>query len=74
MASEYEITSRNDHDRRGGNRDAFITRGVLARLAQQIMTRRAQAGGGGGGGGGQNIGIMTENGEMVVDTGDCEIM
>lgn len=75
MASEYEITSRNDHDRRGGNRDAFITRGVLARLAQQIMNRRAQAGGGGGGGGeGQNIGVMNEDGEMVVDTGDCEIM
>jgi len=75
MASEYEITSRNNHDRRGGNNDAFITRGVLARLAQQIMARRAQTGaGGGGGGGGQNIGIMTEEGEMVVGTGDCEIM
>lgn len=75
MAQEYEITSRNDHDRRGGNRDAFITRGVLARLAQQIVARRAAGGGVEEGGEGmQNLGIMTEDGELVVDTGDCEVM
>jgi hypothetical protein len=43
MADEYQITSRNDMDRRRGARQGgFITRGMLAMLAQHM---RAQQGG-----------------------------
>ncbi|KAF2202897.1 WD40 repeat-like protein [Delitschia confertaspora ATCC 74209] len=35
MNLEYQITSQNDQDRKGGNRDAFITRVLLAQLAQR---------------------------------------
>jgi hypothetical protein len=43
MADEYQITARNDNDRRRGARQGgFITRGMLAMLAQHM---RAQQGG-----------------------------
>lgn len=74
MHQEYEITSRNDHDRRGGQRDAFITRSMLAQLAQQIRMRPGGAGGGGGEGEEGQLGFMLGNGQVVVNTGDCEIM
>lgn len=35
MHLEYQITSKNDVDRKGGNRDAFITRFLLAQLARR---------------------------------------
>lgn len=36
MHQEYEIISQNDMDRRGGREDAFITRALLAQLAQRL--------------------------------------
>ena len=44
MQDEYEITSQNDMDRKGGRNEAFITRALLAQLAQRI---HAQHHGGG---------------------------
>jgi len=71
MHLQYEITSRNDHDRKGGNREAFITRSMLAQLTQSVRARR---GGVGGQEGGQNVGIMINGEQVTVNTGDCGIM
>jgi nuclear receptor interaction protein len=43
MHQEYQIVARNDVERKGGREDAFITRALLAQLAQRIY---AQNGGG----------------------------
>lgn len=40
MQDEYEITSRNDMDRKGGRNEAFITRALLAELAQRIHAQQ----------------------------------
>lgn len=37
---EYQITSQNDQDRQGGQQDAFITRALLAELAQRYRAHR----------------------------------
>jgi len=37
------IVAQNDSDRRGGNRDAFLTRSMLAQLAARMRLRRAGA-------------------------------
>lgn len=39
MHLEYQITNQNDIDRKGGNREALITRSMLAQLAQRIHDR-----------------------------------
>ncbi|KAF2270916.1 WD and tetratricopeptide repeat-containing protein [Lojkania enalia] len=36
MHMQYQITSQNDMDRKGGREDAFITRALLAQLAERI--------------------------------------
>jgi nuclear receptor interaction protein len=72
MDREQEITSRNDQERQGGNRDAFITRSMLAQLTQRMRGRGAAAGGGGGGG--EEATFMVNGAPVVVNTGDCEIM
>ncbi|KAF2476321.1 WD and tetratricopeptide repeat-containing protein [Lindgomyces ingoldianus] len=36
MHKQYQITSQNDMERKGGRNDAFITRALLAQLAQRI--------------------------------------
>jgi len=36
MHRQYQIISQNDHDRKGGREDAFITRALLAQLAQRL--------------------------------------
>ncbi|KAK7179292.1 hypothetical protein DPSP01_005714 [Paraphaeosphaeria sporulosa] len=36
MHEQYQITSQNDMDRKGGREDAFITRALLAQLAQRL--------------------------------------
>jgi nuclear receptor interaction protein len=61
---EYQIVSKNDMDRRRGARQGgFITRGMLAMLAQHM---RAQQGGGGEEGDG--------DGEGDGEEGDCVVM
>ncbi|KAB8349835.1 hypothetical protein FH972_023848 [Carpinus fangiana] len=89
MQDEYEITSRNDQDRRGGNRDAFVTRSMLELLARRMRMRavaRAGAAGEGEGGGegdgdedddeaGIDLGedLDLPEGELVL-TDDCAVM
>lgn len=36
MHEQYQIISQNDMDRKGGREDAFITRALLAQLAQRL--------------------------------------
>ncbi|KAJ4293107.1 hypothetical protein N0V90_008389 [Kalmusia sp. IMI 367209] len=36
MHEQYQITSQNDMDRKGGREDAYITRALLAQLAQRL--------------------------------------
>lgn len=64
MQQEYQITSQNDVDRRGGNRDAFITRSMLAQLAARIQARQMAGDGGGEG----------EEGTLVIEGEDCTVM
>lgn len=52
MSQEYEITARNDVDRQGGQRDAILSRAMLAQVAQRMRVAREAAGGGGGAGDG----------------------
>ncbi|KAI9726638.1 MAG: hypothetical protein M1828_001005 [Chrysothrix sp. TS-e1954] len=73
---EYKITSQNEVDRRGGNREAFITRGMLAQLAAQIRLRRAQRGAGEAGEGEEGEGdgdVRIEGGNVVLGE-DCTVM
>ena len=72
MHLQHEITSRNDHDRKGGNREAYITRSMLAQLTQSIRARRGN--GGGQEGDANRVGIMINGEQVTVDTGDCGIM
>lgn len=62
MHLEYQITSQNDVDRRGGNREAFITRSMLAQLAQRIHDRVGEEDGDGEGTG------------PVLISDDCTVM
>ncbi|OCK85448.1 WD40 repeat-like protein [Lepidopterella palustris CBS 459.81] len=63
MHLEYQITSQNDLDRRGGSRDAFITRSMLAQLAQRIHDRGA----------GDDDGDGEGNGPILISD-DCTVM
>ncbi|KAI9798070.1 MAG: hypothetical protein M1833_004967 [Piccolia ochrophora] len=47
MHQSYEITSQNDVDRQGGQRDAYVTRGMLAQLAARLRHRQMHEGAGG---------------------------
>jgi len=71
MHLQSEITSRNDQNRKGGNREAYITRSMLAQLTQSIRGRRA---GGGQEGEGSQVALMINGEQVTVDTGDCGIM
>ncbi|KAH0273456.1 WD40 repeat-like protein, partial [Aureobasidium melanogenum] len=42
MHLEYQITSQNDVERQGGNQETFITRSMLASLAQHLRRQRAE--------------------------------
>jgi len=44
MHLEYQITSQNDVERQGGNQETFITRSMLASLAQHLRRQRAEGG------------------------------
>ncbi|MCJ1482877.1 hypothetical protein MMC06_003043 [Schaereria dolodes] len=66
----YQIISQNDIDRRGGNRDAYITRGMLAQFAARLRARNAGDGDGNG-----ELGEEVEGGMGVMMLDDnCEIM
>ncbi|SLM39623.1 WD40/YVTN repeat-like-containing domain [Lasallia pustulata] len=65
MQQSYQICAQNDADRRGGMRDAFITRDMLAQLAAQLRER--QMGGGGRAGEGEGEGAA-----IVIDD-NCEV-
>ncbi|KAI5197636.1 WD40 repeat-like protein [Aureobasidium subglaciale] len=43
MHLEYQITSQNDVERQGGNQETFLTRSMLASLAQHLRRQRAEA-------------------------------
>lgn len=44
MHEQYQITSQNDMDRKGGREDAFITRALLAQLAQRLHAHQHHGG------------------------------
>ena len=60
----YEITSKNDMDRKGGRDDYFISQAVFAQLARHLATQ--QAGGGEGEEG--------DNGPIVITEDNCAVM
>ncbi|KAF2438781.1 WD40 repeat-like protein [Karstenula rhodostoma CBS 690.94] len=62
MHEQYQITSQNDMDRKGGREDAFITRALLAQLAQRLHGHQQIVLGGGGAGGGEE----DEDGEATI--------
>ncbi|KAI0576662.1 WD40 repeat-like protein [Pyrenophora tritici-repentis] len=68
MHQAYQITSKNDMDRKGGRDDYFISQAVFAQLARHIA--RGQAGGAEGGDGEEG-----EDGHPIVITEEnCNIM
>ncbi|KAF2837813.1 WD40 repeat-like protein [Patellaria atrata CBS 101060] len=58
LHQEYEITSRNDVERRTGGGDAYITRSMLAQLAQHIQARTGNQ----------------EGAQIVLEQQDCSVM
>ncbi|KAH0386648.1 WD40 repeat-like protein, partial [Aureobasidium melanogenum] len=68
MHLEYQITSQNDVERQGGNQETFITRSMLASLAQHLRRQRAEGGGEGEDGEGGAI-----TGSRVVIGDDCVV-
>lgn len=68
MHQSYQIVSQNDMQRKGGMRDAFITRGMLAQLAARLRARQGGAGDLGGGV------VLGEDGEAVLVDDNCTIM
>jgi len=68
MHQAYQITSKNDMDRKGGRDDYFISQAVFAQLARHIA--RGQTGGGEGGDGEEG-----EDGHPIVITEEnCSVM
>ena len=87
MHQKDEITSQNDVERRGGNREAFITRNMLAQLAARVRFQRRRQGGQGEGDEGdegnadENEALMAdimdddeEGGDAVIDLGDGRVI
>lgn len=76
MHLEYQITSQNDVDRQGGNRDAVLSRAMLAQIAARMRVR--QAGGtagteqGDAGAGGVPMVVVGQEG-LVVDSENCSV-
>jgi nuclear receptor interaction protein len=62
----YEITSKNDMERKGGREDYFISRTVLAQIARHIAAQQA--------GGGGVAGEDGDNGPIVVSEDNCAVM
>ncbi|RMZ72118.1 wd and tetratricopeptide repeat [Pyrenophora seminiperda CCB06] len=71
MHQAYQITSKNDMDRKGGRDDYFISQAVFAQLARHIARGQAASGEGGEGGEGEE----GEDGHPIVITEEnCSIM
>ncbi|KAF2856995.1 WD40 repeat-like protein [Plenodomus tracheiphilus IPT5] len=68
MHEAYQITSKNDMDRKGGRDDYFISQAVLAQLARHVAARR-----GGGEAGGED-GEEGEHGPIVISDENCATM
>ncbi|KAI4742493.1 WD40 repeat-like protein [Aureobasidium sp. EXF-12298] len=68
MHLEYQITSQNDVERQGGNQETFITRSMLASLAQHLRRQRAE----GGAEGEEGEGGAPPGGRVVVGD-DCVV-
>ncbi|THY06362.1 WD40 repeat-like protein [Aureobasidium pullulans] len=68
MHLEYQITSQNDVERQGGNQETFLTRSMLASLAQHLRRQRAE----GGGAGEDGEGGAVPGGRIVIGD-DCVI-
>ncbi|KAF1841591.1 WD40 repeat-like protein [Cucurbitaria berberidis CBS 394.84] len=71
MHQAYQITSKNDMDRKGGREDYFISQAVFAQLARHIA---AQQGGGTGDGGGDGEGGERADGPVVITEENCTVM
>ena len=82
MDQEYQITSRNDIERQGGNREAVISRAMLTQIAARMRAaRNGNATAGAADGGGEDtsnppIVIMGPDGEpiMVQAPNNCTTM
>lgn len=64
MQQAYQITSKNDMDRKGGRDDYFISQAVFAQLARHIAANQGDAG------------EMGEDGEgpIVITEDSCSVM
>ncbi|CBX94762.1 hypothetical protein IAQ61_009423 [Plenodomus lingam] len=67
MHEAYQITSKNDMDRKGGRDDYFISQAVLAQLARHMAARR-------GGGEGADDGDEGQGGPIVISDENCTTM
>lgn len=66
MHQQYQITSQNDMDRKGGREDAFITRALLAQLAQRIHAHQAAGGDAGEDGDGDDTVLINDDGCSIM--------
>ncbi|KAJ4362228.1 hypothetical protein N0V95_001472 [Ascochyta clinopodiicola] len=64
MHQAYQITSKNDMDRRGGQDSGFISEAVLAQLARHIAANQGGAGGAGDG----------EERPIIITEDECSVM
>ena len=65
MHQAYQITSKNDMDRRGGRDDYFISQAVFAQLARHIAANQ---------GGDGELGEDGEGGPIVITEDNCSVM
>ncbi|KAF2031285.1 WD and tetratricopeptide repeat-containing protein [Setomelanomma holmii] len=63
MHEAYQITSKNDMDRKGGREDYFISQAVLAQLARHIAAQQGAANGG-----------DDDDGPVVITEENCSVM
>jgi nuclear receptor interaction protein len=64
MHQAYQITSKNDMDRRGGRDDYFISRAVFAQLARHIAAHHGDEG---------DVG-EDDDGPIVITEDNCSVM
>lgn len=67
MHESYQITSKNDMERKGGRDDYFISQAVFAQLARHIAARQ-------GGGDGEGAGEEGEDGPLLITEENCSVM
>lgn len=64
MHQAYQITSKNDMDRRGGRDDYFISQAVFAQLARHIAANQ----------GGEGEVVEDGEGSIVITEDNCRVM